>query len=404
MCGIAGLIDFTRSQSNHSLRELSLQMARTMRHRGPDDEGVWADERAGIALAMRRLSILDTSATGHQPMRSQSGRYVLVTNGEIYNFKELREELASCAPTLRFLGHSDTEVMLAAFEHWGVNEALSHFNGMFAFALWDRLERVLHLGRDRFGEKPLYYSRTANGLLFSSELKALRVHPDFKSELDHSAIALFLRYNCIPSPFTIYRGTAKLPPGKLLSFNADTFPDATPHSWWSAAEVARKSIASPFQGSEDDAAEHLDMLLRDAVRIRMRSDVPVGAFLSGGVDSSAIVALMQAQSATRVNTFSIGVHDRQYNEASEAARVAQHLSTDHTELYVTPAEVQETIPRLASIYDEPFADSSQIPTYLVARLARQKVTVSLSGDGGDELLGGTIAMSGANYCYVFPKC
>lgn len=388
MCGIAGFIDFSPRHPDEHLRSLALDMARTMRHRGPDDEGAWSDAKAGVALAMRRLAIVELSPAGHQPMCSNSGRYVLVSNGEIYNCDELRNELRAQDRTLVFRGQSDTEVMLAAFDRWGVREALGRFNGMFAFALWDTQRRVLHLARDRFGEKPLYYARTPSGVIFGSELKALRAHPDFDGELDRVAMGLYFQRNCIPAPHSIYRRTAKLPPGTLLSLSERTLRDASPEQYWSAADTALAAMARPFAGSEADAAATLDLLLRDAVRQRMRSDIPLGAFLSGGIDSSTIVALMQAHSTRPVKTFTIGVRDRDYDEALQAARVAKHLGTDHTQLYVTPNEAMSVIPKLATIYDEPFADSSQIPTYLVAQLAKQQITVCLSGDGGDELFGG----------------
>jgi asparagine synthase (glutamine-hydrolysing) len=362
-------------------------MAHTLRHRGPDDGGVWVDAEAGIALSMRRLAILDLSPAGHQPMQSWSGRYTIVFNGEIYNCEDLRRDLlgGSLAPVFR--GHSDTEVMLAAFERWGVPESIRRFNGMFAFALWDRQERTLTLARDRFGEKPLYYSITGRALIFASELKALRAHPEFSNEIDLGSIALYLRHNCIPSPYSIYRNTRKLPPATLLTVSAADL-NASPEPYWALREVAEAGVAAGASGSERDAVEALELLLRDAVKVRMHADVPLGAFLSGGIDSSTVVSLMQTQSRIQVKTFSVGFRESDYNEAGDALRVARHLQTDHTELYVTPNEAMEVIPRLSEMYDEPFADASQIPTFLVSQLARQHVTVSLSGDGGDEMFGG----------------
>jgi asparagine synthase (glutamine-hydrolysing) len=388
MCGIAGFIDLNRRHPNERLCSLALEMSRTMRHRGPDDEGVWSDAEAGVALAMRRLAIVELSPAGHQPMRSISGRYVLVSNGEVYNSDELRNELRASDHMLAFRGQSDTEVMLAAFDHWGVRQALCRFDGMVAFALWDRQQRVLHLARDRFGEKPLYYSHTPSGVIFGSELKALRAHPEFDGELDRTAIALYLQRNCIPAPHSIYRNTAKLPPGTLLSLSERALPDAAPEQYWSAAETAMAAMARPFAGSETEAADTLEALLRDALRKRMRSDAPLGAFLSGGIDSSTVVALMRAHSRRAVKTFTIGARGQDYDEAPQATRIAKHLGTDHAQLYVTPGEALSVIPRLPAIYDEPFADASQIPTHLLARLAKQQVTVCLSGDGGDELFGG----------------
>jgi asparagine synthase (glutamine-hydrolysing) len=387
MCGVAGFLESSSRNSSEVLKEISLRMADTLRHRGPDDGGAWVDAEAGIALSMRRLAILDLSEAGHQPMQSASGRYVVVFNGEIYNCEDLRRELMAQGEAPAFRGHSDTEVMLAAFERWGVLESVRRFNGMFAFALWDRWKRTLTMARDRFGEKPLFYGVVGNTFLFASELKALRAHPSFVANIDLDAVALYLRHNCIPAPYSIYSTTRKLPPASLLTVSASDFA-AGPRSYWSLKEIVETGLANPFTGTENDAIDELDAVLRDAVKIRMYSDVPLGAFLSGGIDSSTVVSLMQAQTRLPVKTFSIGVREREYNEASEAARVARHLHTDHIELYATPQEAMELVPHLPQIYDEPFADSSQIPTLLVARLARQHVTVSLSGDGGDEVFGG----------------
>lgn len=387
MCGIAGFLEPNSRRSPEELEVVALRMANTLRHRGPDDGGAWADAEAGVALGMRRLAILDLSQAGHQPMQSSSGRYVIVYNGEIYNYEELRRELKAQDGVPAFRGHSDTEVVLAAFERWGVLDSLRHFNGMFAFALWDRQQRTLTLARDRFGEKPLFYSIVGGKLLFASELKALRAHPGFSAEIDLGTVALYLRHNCIPAPYSIYKNTYKLPPASLLTLSAIDLR-SSPEAYWSMRESVEAGVSSPFEGDERDAIGELDALLRDAVKIRMYSDVPLGAFLSGGVDSSTIVSLMQAQSSFAVKTFSIGLHEHDYNEASDAAGVARHLHTDHRELYVTPQEAMAVVPLLPQIYDEPFADPSQIPTFLVSKLARQHVTVSLSGDGGDELFGG----------------
>jgi asparagine synthase (glutamine-hydrolysing) len=387
MCGISGFLDLRYDSSTGDLRNIAMRMADTLRHRGPNDAGAWADPETGIALAMRRLAILDLSPAGRQPMQSASGRYVIVYNGEIYNYQDLRAELSTTNDRYPFRGNSDTEVMLAAFDRWGVEESVKTFNGMFAFAVWDRYERSLTLARDRFGEKPLYYASLGHRFIFGSELKALRAHPAFLPEVDLASVALFLRYGCIPSSYSIYQNVLKLPPASLLKISAHHF-DSTPQPYWSLAELVTDALSDPLHCSEQDAVEQLDLLLRDAVRIRMRSDVPLGAFLSGGVDSSTVVSLMQAQSTTCVKTFSIGNHDRELNEAGEASTVARHLGTDHTELYVTSGQALEIIPSLPRVYDEPFSDCSQIPTILVSQLARQHVTVSLSGDGGDELFGG----------------
>jgi asparagine synthase (glutamine-hydrolysing) len=357
-------------------------MAATLVHRGPDSRGVWVDEQAGIALGHRRLSILDLSPEGHQPMISHRGRYVIVFNGEIYNFQELRAELRNfCC----FRGSSDTEVILAAFERWGLRDSVPRFNGMFALAVWDQRKRVLYLTRDRAGEKPLYYTRIGNSFLFGSELKALRAHPAFQGEIDRSAVALFMRHGYVPAPYSIYANVWKLPPGTMLKVDANGLESV---AYWSAKEVAEHGSGNPLQVADEEAVERLDSLLSDSIRLRMVSDVPLGAFLSGGIDSSTVVALMQKQSSRPVKTYTIGFHESGYNEAVFAGRVARHLGTDHTELYVTQDEAMSVIPQLPGLYDEPFADSSQIPTFLVSKLAREHVTVSLSGDGGDELFGG----------------
>lgn len=387
MCGLAGFLDPSRRTGGEELRATVTRMAAALRHRGPDDGGAWVDAEAGIALGHRRLSIVDLSPLGHQPMQSACGRYVTAFNGEIYNHRALRRELEGLGHAFR--GHSDTEVMLAAFVEWGLEAALERFNGMFALALWDRKGRLLHLVRDRLGEKPLYYGWMGRTFLFGSELKALRAHPEFRGEVDRGALALYLRHNYIPTPYSIYRGIRKLPPGTRLTLNgADAGAAPTPIPYWSFREVSERGVAEPFTGSADEAAAHLDTLLRDAVKLRMEADVPLGAFLSGGIDSSTVVALMQAQGDRPVKTFTIGFHEAAYNEAEDAKAVARHLGTEHTELYVTPGEAMAVIPRLPALYDEPFADSSQIPTFLVSELARRHVTVSLSGDAGDELFGG----------------
>ena len=390
MCGIVGFFDPARRRSQEELLALTRDMTHPLDHRGPDDRGVWVDAESGIALGHKRLSIIDLSVAGHQPMVSATGRYILTYNGEIYNFSEIRQKLESKMTTASaFTGHSDTEVMLVAFEQWGIQEALHSFNGMFAFALWDREKRLLHLGRDRLGEKPLYYGWSNKQFFFGSELSAIRCHPDFKSEVDHNALALYLRYGYVPCPYSIYQGIQKLTPGNYLTING-LAPETSdgPISYWSAKNAAEQGLQNSFIGSEAEAVSQLDTLLRDSIRKRMVSDVPLGAFLSGGIDSSTIVALMQAESNRPVKTFSIGMHETGFNEAEFAGRIARHLGTDHTELYVTPKEALDVIPRLHSLYTEPFADSSQIPTFLVSEMARQHVTVSLSGDGGDELFGG----------------
>jgi asparagine synthase (glutamine-hydrolysing) len=366
-------------------------MAETIRHRGPDDGGIWFDAAAGIGVANRRLAIVDLSPHGHQPMVSASGRYVITFNGEIYNFRALREEVEVACPGLCFRGHSDTEVLLAAIERWGVRGAVERTVGMFGFALWDRHERTLTLGRDRLGEKPLYYGWHGNRFVFASELKAIRALPDLDLVINRDALALYFRHMYIPAPHSIYVGIRKLPPGCLLTMTGRDLrdrriPEAEPY--WSALEAAVKGLRQPFGGSEDEAVEELSAVLRQAVAGQMVADVPVGVLLSGGIDSSVITALMRAASSGPVKSFTIGSTGGGYDESAHARAVAQHLGTDHTELIVTPEEAQSVIARLPSIYDEPFADPSQLPTLTVSELARGTVTVALSGDGGDELFGG----------------
>jgi len=386
MCGIAGVLDLARSTTADDLRATVGAMADALRHRGPDAGSTWVDAEVGVAFGHRRLSIVDVSDAGAQPMCSSSGRYVLSYNGEIYNAQSLAEQLETTGR--RFRGHSDTEVLIEAIDEWGLGRALEAVNGMFAFTLWDRERRQLHLVRDRLGEKPLYYGWIGNRLVFGSELKALRAHPGFGTEIDRDALASFLRFNCVPAPASIFRGIHKLPPASILTVDPAARPrDASPAPYWSALAAFELGEASPAP-SDDDATDQLEELLRDATRMRMRSDVPLGAFLSGGIDSSTIVALMQDQSSDPVRTFTIGNTVATFNEADRANAIAQHLRTHHTELLVTPDDALGVIPRLPEIYDEPFADSSQIPTLLVSEIARRDVTVSLSGDGGDETFGG----------------
>lgn len=366
-------------------------MAQAIASRGPDDFGEWADEAAGVGLGHRRLAIVDVSPAGHQPMASPSGRFMLAYNGEIYNHPDLRAQITALGRAPAWRGHSDTETLLAAIEVWGMEEALKRCIGMFAIALWDLEQRTLTLARDRLGEKPLYYGWQGSGdnavLLFGSELKALRAHPAFHAGIRRDALTLFLRHNYIPAPYTIYDGIQKLPPGTLLTVSLQA-RDAEPRAYWSLPEVATAGVRAPLQSTPEEAVNELESLLKSAIAQQMVADVPLGAFLSGGIDSSAVVALMQAQANRPVRTFTIGFNEKGYNEAVHAKAVAEHLGTDHTELYVTPQQAMNVIPRLPSMYDEPFADSSQIPTFLVSQLARQHVTVSLSGDAGDELFSG----------------
>lgn len=385
MCGIAG---YWTSGGTAAVAPRVLQaMTDAIAHRGPDDSGAWIDGEAGIALGHRRLAVIDLSAAGHQPMASPSGRYVLSYNGEIYNYRDLRAELEAAGAAPAWRGHSDTEVMVTAFDRWGVAGTLERLNGMFAFALWDKERRVLTLARDRMGEKPLCYGRMGDTFLFGSELKALTAHPAFRPEVNRDALASFLRYNCVPAPHSIWRGIVKLPPAHLVEISEGGRSVGEPIAYWDLLSAAERGAADPLP--EGPALfDGLEALLKDAVLRRMEADVPLGAFLSGGIDSSLIVSLMQAQASRKVKTFTIGFHEESFNEASHAGAVAAHLGTDHVELYVTAQDALNLVPRLPRIWDEPFSDSSQIPTYLLSALTRRHVTVSLSGDGGDELFGG----------------
>jgi len=386
MCGIAGFRSFAADMSPDRLRRTAQAMTSTLVHRGPDDSDVWLDPDAGVALGHRRLSIIDLSAAGRQPMASACGRYLITYNGEIYNFRELRTELEQHGH--HFRGHSDTEVLVTALAEWGVTDTLERINGMFALALWDRQRRCLTLARDRAGKKPLYYGWCGDSFLFGSELKALSTHPSFDPTIDRDALGLFIQYSWMPAPYSIYAGIRQLPAGSVLTVPDDAAARPQPVAYWSARAVAVRGAQAPVDLSLEAATDALEGVLREAVSCRMIADVSLGAFLSGGIDSSTVVALMQAISSKPVQTFSIGYHEAKYNEAEHAKAIAAHLGTDHTELYVTPEDSLDVIPLLATLYDEPFADYSQIPTYLVSKLARQEVTVALSGDGGDELFGG----------------
>ena len=393
MCGIAGYVGGAWLTSADSVEQQLAVMADALTPRGPDSAGYWSDPEQTIALAHRRLAIIEPSETGHQPMMSASGRYVISFNGEVYNHLDLRKRLSNGGSNkITWRGRSDTETLIAGIETWGLSETLKKSVGMYAFALWDREEQILYLVRDRIGEKPLYYGYQRGVFLFGSELKALKMHPAFEGEVDRDAITLQLRHSYIPTPYSIYKGIKKLPPGtfiKLLVSNGRLSGiEPEPVSYWSLGDAINDGINNPFDGSETDAVDALDGLLSASVRQQMVADVPLGAFLSSGVDSSTIVALMQSQSSLPAKTFTIGFKEDGYNEAVHAKAVAAHLGTDHTELYVSPEQALDVIPRLPMLYDEPFSDSSQIPTFLVSQMTRQHVTVSLSGDGGDELFGG----------------
>jgi asparagine synthase (glutamine-hydrolysing) len=392
MCGLAGFLYATNCIGGEIAEHLLRNMANTILHRGPDSDGYWTDVAAGIGLAHRRLAILDLTPAAHQPMVSPSGRYVMVFNGEIYNHLDLRDLLHSEGrATTRWRGHSDTETLLTGFDVWGFLATLQRAVGMFAIALWDRELQTLTLARDRLGEKPLYYGwqRQNNQavFLFGSELPALRCHPAFGANISRDALALYMRHNCIGGAHSIYKDIYKLEPGHLLTVSVSA-PEPLIRSWWSGAAIATQGMTQSFDGSPAAAVDTLETLLMDSVGQQMVADVPLGAFLSGGIDSSTVVALMQAQSSRRVHTVCIGFHLVWYNEAEYAKAVAKHLGTKHTELYVTARQAIDVIPKVPTLYAEPFADSSQIPTFFLSQLARQYVTVSLSGDGGDELFCG----------------
>ena len=387
MCGFAGFLEGPEGTAAANKEESLRRMADSLVHRGPDDEGYWIDPERKVGLGFRRLSIIDLSPAGHQPMRSASGRYTLVFNGEIYNHLDLRHELAGHDSQIRWRGGSDTETLLAGFEIWGVEETVKRAVGMFAFGVWASAQRLLVLGRDRIGEKPIYYGCQSGTFLFGSELKALRRHPAFNAHVDRGSLCLLLRYGYVPAPYSIYEGISKLAPGTLLTISREEFAPKI-CAYWSASDAIEKSLRTPLICQPHEGAAQLETLLRDAVAKQMIADVPLGAFLSGGIDSSAVVALMQSQASRPVRTFSIGFHEAAYNEAARASLVARHLGTDHTEMYVRAEDALNLIPQLPYIYDEPFADSSQIPTCLLSHLTRQHVTVSLSGDAGDELFAG----------------
>lgn len=384
MCGITGFLDPLRRRGAQEMQALATAMAGAMAHRGPDDDGVWADAEAGLALGFRRLSIIDLSPAGHQPMLSASGRSVLCYNGEIYNAESLRPALRERGVVFR--GHSDSEVLLEHAEAFGFEATLARLVGMFAISWHDKRDGTTWLARDRMGEKPLYLGRFDRTVMFASELRCLRAHPDFRAETDPAGLSAYVRFGCLPHPHTIYRQVEMLPPGGLARITPQG--EVTVARYWAPEAVAKAAKADPFTGSDEEAVDALERVLREAIKGNMVADVPLGAFLSGGVDSSTVVALMQAQSSRPVKTFSIGFDVEGFDEAPHARAVAKHLGTEHEELYFSAQDMIDLVPRLPEIWDEPFADSSQLPTYLVSRMARQHVTVALSGDGGDELFAG----------------
>jgi asparagine synthase (glutamine-hydrolysing) len=384
MCGIAGFWKI-KEINKEFLTDTVTKMSEALNYRGPDDSGIYVDDKNGIALGHRRLSILDLSPKGHQPMESFSGRYVIVYNGEVYNFLELKTELGNNSG-VKFKSDSDTEVILAGMEVWGIENTIKKMNGMFAFALWDKKEKKLCIARDRAGIKPVYFGVQNDILFFASELKALRVNDFFKKEIDADALASFFRFNYIPAPYSIYKNIKKLKPAHYAVI--DSSLNVNIHCYWDIKKITEEGAIYDYKLSEKEAISDLETLLLDSVKKMMVADVPLGAFLSGGIDSTTVTALMQKQSSVPVKTFTIGFDDNDYNEAKYAKDIANYLGTEHMELYVTPKEAQNVIPKLPDIYDEPFSDSSQIPTFLVSQLTKKYVTVSLSGDGGDELFGG----------------
>ena len=386
MCGLAGFYSISPSNKSSGIEVLRL-MGEAIRHRGPDDSGEWFDDKNNLGFSHRRLSIVDLSPMGHQPMLSPSNRYVIAFNGEIYNHLDIRNELALSGKGFTWKGHSDTETLLAGFDVWGIKKTIQKTIGMFALAVWDTQEEILSLIRDRLGEKPLYYGWHGDTFLFGSELKALKVHPSFIKSVNRNALSLLIRHNYIPAPYCIWEHTQKLLPGNILTLKQGS-KIFTTEEYWSGKKVIEACEDNKFSGTAEQAVSVVESVLSKSVEQQMMADVPLGAFLSGGVDSSLVVALMQAQSSRPVKTFSIGLHDKQYNEAVFAKSVANHLGTQHTELYVTPQAALDVVPKIAELYDEPFADSSQIPTFLVSQMAKQRVTVALSGDAADELFCG----------------
>ncbi len=381
MCGFVGCANFYEANTSWFLEALS-----SLQHRGPDSAGIWQEQSSGVILGHRRLAILDLSPRGHQPMVSSNKRFCLVYNGEIYNFRILRKQLEEEGYSFR--SESDTELILAAIEKWGVAQAVSLFVGMFAFALWDQQEKVISLVRDRLGIKPLYYGEVGKNFFFSSELQAFYSHPEFRAEVDPNSLALYFQYSYVPTPLSIYQKIKKLPPASILQFSTQKNTVLDISSYWSLEEIVKNGLTYPIEDTGKDLEKKVERVITQSIQDRLLSDVPVGAFLSGGIDSSLVVALMQKLSSCPVQTFTLGFDSAQYDEAQYARSIAEHLGTDHHELYLSAHDIFPLIERLPEIYDEPFADSSQIPTLLISQLARQNVTVALSGDGGDEVFAG----------------
>jgi asparagine synthase (glutamine-hydrolysing) len=401
MCGILGFIDIKKTLNHLEAVNIATAMADIIKHRGPDDQGIWIDDDSGVVLAHRRLSIQDLTEAGRQPMISKSGRYVIVFNGEIYNHYSLRKDLET-NQIKPWIGHSDTETLLMGFDIWGIHATVKKCNGMFAFAVWDKKTKELSLCRDRMGEKPLYYGWQNGFFLFASELKAIKKHPKFRGEIDRGALTLFMRHNYIPCPYSIFTNIRKLNPGSICTLNLDS-TELQNFCYWDLKAKAIEKSHNKFEGSIIESVNELDKLLNITIKNQMIADVEVGAFLSGGIDSSLVVSILQALSPRQVNTFTIGFNSANFNEAVYAKAIANHLGTKHNELYVSDKEIRSVIPILPSIFCEPFADSSQVPTFLVSQLAKKSVSVSLSGDAGDELFCGYARYSYAEKINKFLK-
>jgi asparagine synthase (glutamine-hydrolysing) len=397
MCGFAGVLS---KKNDVTYAQLS-RMKQAIFHRGPDSSGVWVSENNSIGFCHNRLSIIDISDAGAQPMHSHSNRFVLSYNGEIYNHLDLRRELLKINPNIQFESNSDTETLLCGFEQWGIEKTISKAVGMFAFSVWDFVDNVLYLGRDRMGEKPLYYGWQGDYFFFGSELKSLKSHPNFISEVDTIALSMYFRYSYVPAPHSIYKNIRKLIPGTIVKI--DILGEMNTLIYWDLNKVAKKGADNPYLGGAQDAIHELDQRLNETIACQQISDVPIGAFLSGGIDSTLISAIMQSQSQSKINTFTIGFNESKYNEANYASDIARHLNTNHHELFLSADDIVSAVPLMSKIFDEPFADSSQLPTYFVSKLARQSVSVALSGDAGDEIFGGYNRYSQASKFLKLPS-